>query len=153
MKKSDVDNGKYQIFISYTSKDRGVVRLMSRLLEREFGAGKIRAFFDDKYIEAGDSIPDEIWNEIRKCHEFLVLLTSDSLKSSWVVAEVGAACSHKKRVIGFKFKLDKENPLPMLYNKPLLNLDEFESKYLPALAVRLKEKRKKEGRKYETRKR
>jgi hypothetical protein len=150
MKKPDMDNWKYRIFISYSSKDRSIVRLMARILEREFGKGKIRPFFDDKFIEGGDSIPKEILNEITKCHEFLVLFTTDALKSKWVDAEVGAAWGRKKRIIGFKFKIDKKNERnlpPMSKDIKHFNLDDFESGYLPELAMRIMEKRKKGGRK------
>jgi hypothetical protein len=46
--------------------------------------GRIETFLYDKSIEGGQVIPDEVRSSIRRCDEFLILLTPDSVGRQWV---------------------------------------------------------------------
>jgi hypothetical protein len=72
---------------------------MAQIIEKRGKKCKVRAFLDEKDIEGGDSIPGSIRKNIRKCNEFLVLLSRNSKDRPWVLIEIGAAWVLGKRII------------------------------------------------------
>ncbi len=84
-----------KVFISHSSTDKWIARQICRHLEDL----DIEAFLDEKDIETGDSINDAIQTHLTDCDEILLLLSPASLKSDWVLIELGGAKALKKRLV------------------------------------------------------
>jgi TIR domain len=80
----------YLVFISHSSEDRWIARQMAAIIERKAKRYGVRTFLDEKDLEAGAVIPEEIRRHLESCEEFLVLLTSLSISRQWVLLELGA---------------------------------------------------------------
>jgi TIR domain len=72
----------YQVFVSYSYKDRWIAKQCVRLIE-EVGRGRIGTFLDAKDIDGGDHIEEKVLEAIRKCDELVVLLSSNSVNRPW----------------------------------------------------------------------
>jgi hypothetical protein len=84
-----------KVFISHSSTDKWVARQICQQLE----ACAIDVFLDEKDIETGDSINDSIQTHLADCDEIVLLLSPASLRSEWVLIELGGAKALKKRLI------------------------------------------------------
>jgi TIR domain len=84
-----------KVFISHSSVDKWAARQICNELEQR-GIG---SFLDEKDIETGDSIDDAIDHHLDDCDELLMIVSPASLKSSWVLIEIGGARALKKRLI------------------------------------------------------
>lgn len=58
----------------------------------------VEVWLDEHAIDAGDRIDDAIRDGIDQCDELLVLVSSRSIDSAWVIFEPGAAWGQRKRV-------------------------------------------------------
>ena len=86
---------KYDVFISYSSKDSELaLRIYSNLCDSE-----VRCFLAEKDISAGDRWEDRIRKALRSSEQILLLVTSSSMNSQWVIAEASAAWILNKRLI------------------------------------------------------
>ncbi len=84
-----------KIFISHSSKDKWIAGIIaSRLME--IGAS---VFLDEKDIKTGGSINTQIQEHLSKPGELLILLSPASIKSQWVLIELGGAIALKKNII------------------------------------------------------
>ncbi len=84
-----------KIFISHSSRDKWIARKLSEDLNRI----DCETFLDEKDIKTGESIDSEINKHLTECDDFLLLLSPDSIKSHWVLIELGGALALKKKVI------------------------------------------------------
>ena len=55
-------------------------------------------WLDEKDLEGGDIIVDEIIRSIDACHEAIVLVSPNSVDSKWVTFEIGGVRAQHKRV-------------------------------------------------------
>lgn len=84
----------YQVFISHATADKWIARTICEKIE----AVGATTFRDDRDIEGGDDIPEEIRRQIKRSKEILVLLTPQSIGRQWVILEVGAAWGWSKKI-------------------------------------------------------
>lgn len=82
----------YQVFVSHATADKWVAKVICEKIEKT-GASTLR---DDRDIDGGDDIPEEIRQQIKRSHEMVVLLTPESVGREWVLLEVGAAWGWRK---------------------------------------------------------
>jgi hypothetical protein len=85
----------YSVFLSYSTKDEDFVRE----LEADLRAVGISCFLAPLSIKPGASWPEEIWQAIRGCRVFVLVVTTAALRSKWCLLEVGAAIGLKKMII------------------------------------------------------
>jgi hypothetical protein len=129
----------YRIFFSYSRKDTGIAKLMIERMEREVAG--IEVFFDVRRIEGGDPVPAVIRETIKGCRELLVLLSVNSLKSSWVRIEVAAAWGRERRIVPINYDVtprDVRDILPIIADLDVIMLADFEE-YITQLSRRVKE--------------
>lgn len=98
----------YTIFISHSTKDRFIARQVADLIEKAGRQHEIDTFLDEKDIEYGGSIPEEIRQQIRDCGELVVLLSEYSVDRPWVLIEIGAAWVLEKRIVAVMDKLSPD---------------------------------------------
>jgi hypothetical protein len=126
--------GGNEIFVSHATADKWLARVICEKLE-SVGA---KTFRDDRDIHGGDDIPDEIRRHIRRCSEFLVLLTPESVHRQWVLLEVGAAWGWrvKRRITAVLCHVDTDRIPDMIKSKKAINLNDFDQ-YLAEVAARV----------------
>src|SRR3954451_18170059 len=76
----------YDVFISYSSKDKEWVR--GELLQRIEKAG-LRAFIDYRDFTRGAPSIKEMERGVVECRKTLLILTPDYIESEWAEIEVG----------------------------------------------------------------
>lgn len=95
----------YSCFISYSSKNETFVRR----LHADLQAKGVRTWFAPEDLKIGDKFPQRIDEAIRIHDKLLIVLTKQSIESSWVAREVSAAREREakeKRTILFPIRLD-----------------------------------------------
>ncbi len=125
----------YQVFISHATTDKWIAKTLCEKIEST-GATTFR---DDRDINGGDDIPEEIRRQIKQSREMLVLLTPQSVGRIWVALEVGGAwCWSKKiRIILVMYHVSAD-PIPdMIKNKKAIPLNDFDQ-YLSDLKERVR---------------
>lgn len=55
-------------------------------------------WLDEKDLAGGDVIVEDIIRGIEACHEAIILISPNSVKSQWVPFEIGGARAQRKRV-------------------------------------------------------
>ena len=124
----------YRVFVSHATADKWFATVLCEKIEAA-GASTIR---DDRDINGGDDIPEAIRRELKRCDEFVVLLTPQSVKRQWVLLEVSAVWGRSKRVriVSVLYHVTV-NPIPAIIKSakavPLNELDD----YLNELAKRI----------------
>ena len=83
----------YKVFVSSTVKDSDLARDLAQRLE---SAGlKVNSI---EKVASGEPIPIRITRELRHADEVFVILTDESVNSSKLMFEIGAASSLRKRI-------------------------------------------------------
>jgi len=110
-----------KVFISYTRKDQDAARLIA---ERLRAAGFV-VLLDTETLVTGDKWSDQVRAALQDAAAVLVLLSSNSRRSSWVEDELQTALENKKLVI--PILLDegaKQNWLwPLVATRQSISLD------------------------------
>jgi hypothetical protein len=114
-----------KVFISHSSTDRWIARQICHQLE----AMEIEAFLDEKDIETGDSINDSIQAHLADCDEILLLLSPASLKSDWVLIELGGAKALKKRLVPILLHVGPNELPDVLTDERARDINEIERYY------------------------
>lgn len=117
----------FNIFISYSSKDKGKVAPVKGALSRIAGA---RIFFAEENMPPGAPIDQKIITEIKNCDLFIVFYSSNSESSVYVQQEIGAAFTNNKPII--PIIIDESKPKGMIaqinyldFSKPEKALSDF----------------------------
>ena len=84
----------YKVFISSTLKDIDLARDLAHRL----ASTGIKVNSVDKALVSGAAIPIKIARELRHADEVFVILTDESVNSSSLMFEIGAAASLRKRI-------------------------------------------------------
>jgi len=114
-----------KIFISHSSKDKWAARRIAQDLE-ESGA---TVFLDEKDIESGTSIDASIRENLNDSDHFLILLSPASLRSDWVLLELGGALALGKTIIPILLYVGA-NEIPQAINLKLArDINEVERYY------------------------
>lgn len=87
---------------------------------------------DKEILKGGDDIKGTLTNAIKKCQEFVVLLTPWGLKNHNVSSEIGvASASSEKRIIAVMHnvtpKMIKQHHTYMLENVKLIGINDLET--------------------------
>lgn len=125
---------KYQVFISHATADKWLARVICEKIE----ATGATTFRDDRDIDGGDDIPEEIRRQIKQSKEMVVVLSPQSIARPWVVLEVGIAWgwSKKMRIVSILHHVTVD-PIPAIIKaKRALPLNDFDN-YLTELARRV----------------
>jgi hypothetical protein len=138
--RAGIESLDYLIFISHAAADRWVARQMAAIIERRTKRYGVRIFLDEKDLEAGASIPEEIRQHLQGCEEFLVLLTSLSISRQWVLLELGAAWGMRKRITAITDKVAEDHLPDIIRQTKACELNDFD-RFVAELVDRVKRKR------------
>ncbi|HET9282602.1 MAG TPA: toll/interleukin-1 receptor domain-containing protein [Candidatus Angelobacter sp.] len=95
----------YSCFISYSSKDQGFAKFLHAGLQQE----GVPCWFAPEDLKTGDKFRQRIDEAIRINDKLLVVLSKNSIKSSWVEEEVESALEREQRqnkLVLFPVRLD-----------------------------------------------
>ncbi|MCA0422737.1 MAG: toll/interleukin-1 receptor domain-containing protein [Proteobacteria bacterium] len=96
----------YRVFISHGSADRWVAEQIAARLKADCGAA---TFIDVDHLKSGDDIEQQIFDEMPRCDELVVLLTPWSVDRNWLWVEIGAARALGKRIVAVLYQVSLEN--------------------------------------------
>ena len=82
-------------FISYSSVDVKLARRVAKVL-KTLG---VEHFLDSKDVHWGDRITDAVREGIVSCTDLIVIVSPASIKSQWVLFEIGQASALAKRIL------------------------------------------------------
>jgi hypothetical protein len=99
-------------FISYSSVDAKLARRVAKLL-KTLG---VEHFLDSKDVHWGDHITDAVRDGIASRTDLIVIVSPASIKSQWVLFEIGQASALGKRIL-------------MLLTHPAVEVPSFISQY------------------------
>jgi hypothetical protein len=97
-----------------------------------------KTWIDRRNLKAGDVIVEEIIRGIDACDEALVLVSPSSVKSQWVLYEIGAVSGQHKRVTPVLNHVRREAIIPTKGVKAI-GLNEFDQ-FLLQLQQRVEER-------------
>jgi hypothetical protein len=120
----------YRVFISHSSKDLFIARQVAKEI-RSIG---VKTWLDDNNLEAGGILVKDVLDGIKGSNEAVVLLSSDSVQSQWVNAEIGAILALDKRLTPLLINVD-HNASQLIKDRLAIHVNEFE-KYLDQLSIR-----------------
>lgn len=95
------------VFLSYATPDL----LTARTIHAKLTSGKDRVnCFMAPEIDIGEAFREAIWENLRNCRLFVILVSKYSMDSEWCLAEVGAAAVLKKNIV--QVRIDPNCELP-----------------------------------------
>jgi len=126
---------KFQVFVSHATADKWIATTFCEKIEAT-GASTFR---DDRDIDGGDDIPEEIRSQIKQSREFVVLLTPESVDRQWVLLEVGAAWGWRKdyRIVPVLCHVTVDAIPDIIKGKKAFQINEF-NQYLKELQKRVR---------------
>jgi len=98
---------KYNIFISYSTKDLDVVKKFQSILN---DTPDLNVFVAEDSVKVGERLSATIQNSINNSHLFLLLWSKNSKESDWVSQEIGIAKQADKDIL--PILLDKDLNAP-----------------------------------------
>jgi TIR domain len=125
---------EYQVFVSHATADKWLATTFCEKIE----AAGASTFRDDRDINGGNDIPEEIRAQIKRSRELVVLLTPESVDRPWVLIEVGAAwgCRRNYRIVPVLCHVSVDGIPDIIKGKKGFHLNEFEQ-YLNDLTKRV----------------
>jgi hypothetical protein len=92
----------HDAFVSYSTRDG----LLAHAIVRDLGARGLRCFLAEISLAAGRLWAEELRLALASSRAGVIVVTPQSLASSWVLAEIGAIWSHAKPVIPVLAEVD-----------------------------------------------
>lgn len=125
---SEVKSSKRQypvrVFVSYSEGDKVFARKVRNLLSHQ---ANISAYIAED-LSAGEGWEPKLRNELAAADVVIALLTPNSVDSSWVLHEIGAAWALRKPIIPVVTRRDVLNKMPVpLEGAQVLELEDLES--------------------------
>ena len=127
-------SGRFEVFLSHGTYDKWIATVLCEKIE---ALGNVHVWRDDRDIDGGDEIPDAIRTAIRRCDEFVVLLSPESVGREWVLIELGAAWNQRCRIIPLFYHVDPDKIPNIIRNTKGFHLHELDD-YLVGLHERVR---------------
>ena len=99
-KSSFIKDTPYDVFISYSSKDKNLTNALCHFLEEQ----KIRCWIAPRDILPGQEYAEAIVQAMQNVKIFILICSKQSLQSKWVHKETNLAVSYEKIIIPFKIE-------------------------------------------------
>ncbi len=113
-----------RVFISHSNLDQVFARQMRNLLHHRANAQVFTA--DD--LSAGEKWETKLRNELSSADVVVALLSPNSVESSWVLQEIGAAWALKKPILPVVTTRDVLNKMPLPFERAkVIELTDVES--------------------------
>lgn len=119
----------HSVFISYARKDyvddqnRIIPNNIVLRVQNALHDAGISYWIDEEGLQAGDTFPVKIAQQIEHCQVFLFISTKNSNQSSWVVNEIATAHHYHKPIIPLRYDTSSYHPGLMIYIASLQYID------------------------------
>jgi TIR domain-containing protein len=123
----------YRVFISHSSRDSWMARIMAE----KVAALGAETWLDVKNLGGGDVIDQEVLKGIDACQEAIVLISSESVGSQWVLFEIGAVWGQHKRITPIVNNVSHDDITPLRSIKAI-DLNDFD-RFLGELENRIRQ--------------
>jgi TIR domain-containing protein len=123
----------YQIFISSASRDRDLAENLAQSI-REAGAEVLSVA---QTPDRGEVVNFDLRRALRKADEIVFILTERSLNNPYLIYEMGAAFSLRKRFTSILVGVEESEIPPLIAHFPYLRYSELR-RYLSELEQRAK---------------
>jgi hypothetical protein len=100
---------KYEVFLSHSSRDNWLAIVIAQKLR----AVGIDVWIDEMSLSGGDEVMPVIISGMKKAAEAIVLVSTESVKSQWVSAEIGIAMALRKRLTPLLNNIDHDAMAPL----------------------------------------
>ncbi len=112
---------KYDVYLSYTGKDREWVRRLANALLKQ----GLNVWYDEIEIKPGDVWRDQTEKGLRASTHVVMVITPDAVHSNWAAVELGAVLASQKPLIPIVAEdvPSKDIPGPIKLRKYLLKAD------------------------------
>lgn len=107
---------KYNVFLSYTAKDKPIAQAISQSLMNAFN-GEIMVYLADEQVAGGDNWKNELKSNLEKCNSIISLISKDSILKPWIYVEWSAFWLQDKKY--FTLLLDEVKLTDLI--QPLLD--------------------------------
>ncbi len=84
------------VFLSYAEEDKDSANYLRSVLQQR---SNVHVFTTDK-LSAGENWIAQLKTALSSCDLFVILVTPNAVKSSWVLQELGAAWGLNKSILG-----------------------------------------------------
>lgn len=136
----------YKVFISHSTRDRGLVISLANLLSN-FG---VEVYVASWYLTPGERIDEKVFEQIRRVDCVVALLTRNGIRANWVQQELGYALNARKQIIPLVEKGTDLRYLAALQGREYIEYDPFQpqhallktSGYVKSLKLRKEEQEK-----------
>src|SRR5437588_5130702 len=118
----------YTVFISSSYKDRDLARDVARRLKE---AG-VRALYSELTLSAGSEFEKLFMDQLKNADEIIVILSGNSVDNLWMMFEIGAASSLRKKITPVVVGLEKQELPPVIKQLKYIRYNEV-SDYISKL--------------------
>ena len=81
------DEFPYDVFLSHSTKDKGVVREVAQRLRKD----GVKVWFDEWVLKPGDSIPAKIEEGLERSRVLVLCMSANAFGSDWAQLEAGTS--------------------------------------------------------------
>lgn len=121
----------YNVFISSSHKDRDLARDLARRLK---DAG-VHTTYSELTLSAGSGYEKTFMELLKYADEIIVILSSHSVDNLWMMFEIGAASSLRKKITPVVVGLEKQELPPVIKQLKYINYDKL-SDYIASIERR-----------------
>ena len=120
------------VFMSHCSKDKNFARKLTNRLKEDC----IKVWLDEAELNVGDSLLGKIGDAINSTDFLIVVLSNDSIKSTWVQNELKVALNREfeeNRVVVLPILIEQVEIPPFLRDKlyaDFIKQEDFENSYI-----------------------
>jgi|SRR5437588_12627326 len=100
----------HKVFVSASHKDRD----LARDLEHRLHEAGLQVQFSDLNVSVGSNWEKRILDVLKTADEVMVILSNNSVDSPWLMFEIGAASSLRKKVTPVVVGLEEEELPPII---------------------------------------
>lgn len=115
----------HKVFISASHKDRDLARdLASRLKEVN-----VQVTYSELTLSVGSNYEETLMKLLKSADEIILILTSNSIDNLWMMFEIGAASSLRKKITPIVVGLEKQELPPVIKQLKYIRYDKL-SEYI-----------------------
>jgi hypothetical protein len=111
----------YNVLISASHKDRDLARDLARRLKK---AG-VHSTYSELTLSAGSEYEKIFMNLLKAADEIVLILSSHSVDNLWMMFEIGAASSLRKRITPVVVGLEKQEVPPVIKQLKYITYDKL----------------------------
>ena len=125
MKKQSAKSGRqrliHKVFVSASHKDRDLGRDLARRL-KEVNA---RVIYSELTLSAGSEFEEEFIKLLEGADEIILILTNNSIHNLWMIFEIGAAFSLRKKITPVVVGLEDHELPPVIKQLQYIRYDKL----------------------------